>query len=181
MSQYRVLFVDDDPDVLRSLGDYFERLGHEVHRAASGDEGIRIWHQVQPDVTVLDLYMPGMNGMQVLEVLRQQRAVVIMLTGFGDIEAAVEAMKLGAENFLTKPIEMGHLAQAVEKAAEKIHLRRENVRLRQQLQPSLKKRLIRAAVLVILLGVALGIGALIGGGEQERPMAPIPVPIDSVP
>ena len=181
MTAYRVLFIDDDPGVLRALGDYFERLGHDVLRAESGKAGIGVWEREQPDVTVLDLFMPEMNGIEVLKVLRQKRAVVIMLTGYGEIDSAVEAMRLGAENFLTKPIEMPHLVQAVEKAAEKSLLRRENVRLRAQLKPNLKKRLLRGGALVLLIGGAVAIGALIGAGEDERPMAPIPIPIDTIP
>lgn len=181
MATYRILFIDDDPQVLSSLGGYFERLGHEVHSAADGKEGIEVWNRVQPDVTVLDLHMPGMDGMQVLEALRRKNAMVIMLTGYGEIENAVEAMRLGAENFLTKPIEMAHLVQAVEKAAEKSGLRREVVELRERLRPSLKRQMVRYAVLVVLVAAAVAIGTFIGREETERPMAPIPVPIDTVP
>ena len=136
MASHKVLFIDDDPDVLRTLGDYFEKAGHQVHRAASGKEGIALWEQVKPDVTILDLYMPEMNGIEVLGILRKRRAVVIMLTAYGDIDSAVEAMRLGAENFLSKPIEMSHLMQAVEKAAEKAALREEVVELRARLSPA---------------------------------------------
>ncbi|MFQ6045866.1 MAG: response regulator [Gemmatimonadales bacterium] len=181
MSVYRVLFVDDDPQVLSSLGGYFERLGHEVYRAADGREGVEVWNRVEPDVTVLDLHMPGMDGMQVLEILRKENAMVIVLTGYGEIENAVEAMRLGAENFLTKPVEMSHLVQAVEKAAEKSGLRREVVELRERLRPSVKRRIMRFAVFAVLLAAAIAIGTFIGGGEAERPMAPIPVPIDTAP
>jgi DNA-binding NtrC family response regulator len=181
LGTYRVLFIDDDPGVLRSLGDYFKALGHEVYRAESGKDGIKIWEQAGPDVTVLDLYMPEMDGLEVLRILRQQRAAVIMLTAYGEIDTAVEAMKLGAENFLTKPIEMDHLVQAVEKAAEKNQLRVENVRLRARLKPSIRKRVLRTAALVLLVSGAVVIGALIGGGEVDRPLAPIPVPIDTTP
>lgn len=100
---YRVLFIDDDAAVLRSLGDYFQRLGHEVHRAPSGQEGIAVFDRVNPDVTILDLFMPEMNGIEVLEALRRKGATVVMLTAYGEVESAVEAMRLGAENFLIKP------------------------------------------------------------------------------
>jgi DNA-binding NtrC family response regulator len=178
---YRILFIDDDPQVLSSLGAYFERLGHEVYRAASGKEGISLWDRVQPDVTVVDLHMPGMDGIEVLEILKKKRAMVIMLTGYGEIENAVKAMKLGAENFLTKPVEMSHLVQAVEKAAEKNVLHREVVELRERLRPSFRRQVLRVVVFAVLLAAAIAIGTFIGGGEEEaRPMAPIPVPIDTM-
>ena len=181
MTVYRILFIDDDAQVLSSLGGYFERLGHEVYRAASGKEGISVWDRVEPDVTVVDLHMPGMDGIEVLETLKKRRAMVIMLTGHGEIENAVKAMQLGAENFLTKPVEMPHLVQVVEKAAEKNVLRREVVELRERLRPNLKRQLLRVVVFAVLLAAALVIGSFIGGGEAELPMAPIPVPIDTAP
>jgi len=177
-----VLFIDDDPDVLRTLGDYFERLGHVVHRASSGKEGIDLWKRVQPDVTVLDLYMPEMNGLEVLEQLRHRQAMVIMLTAYGDVESAVEAMRLGAENFLTKPIDMSHLVQVVKKAGEKGSLHREVVELRERLTPNIRRRLFRVALLLILIVVSVALGRWIGdAGEDARPREPIPVPIDSSP
>ena len=183
MASYKVLFIDDDPDVLRSLGAYFEQLGHQVYRASSGKEGVAAWEREQPDVTVLDLYMPEMNGLKVLEKLRSKRAMVIMLTAHGEIESAVQAMNLGAENFLTKPIDMPHLAQAVEKAVEKQALRRENVELRSQLRPSVRRRLVIAGVFLMLVMASLGLGSLIGGGGSAdvRPSRPIPVPLDTIP
>lgn len=178
MKKLRLLFIDDEPSVLNALGSYFEKLGHEVHRAESGKEGIGLFEQVQPHVTVLDLMMPGMSGMEVLEVLRRQNAVVLMLTGHGEIESAVQAMSLGAESFLQKPVDMPHLVAAVEKAAEKADLRSENRELRAKLAPSVKRTLARLAVLAVLVGAALGIGALIGSERVERPTAPIPIPLD---
>jgi DNA-binding NtrC family response regulator len=121
-----ILLIDDEPDVLRSLGRFFEREGWEVHRAMTGEEGVRLYEAVHPDLVLLDLYLPGMSGIDALEVLVPRDATVVMLTGHGDIETAVEAMKLGAENFLTKPVELGHLAAAAAKAMEKTELRRAN-------------------------------------------------------
>ncbi|UCF42045.1 MAG: response regulator [Gemmatimonadota bacterium] len=182
MAPRSVLFIDDDPDVLRTLGDYFERLGHVVHRASSGKEGIDLWKRVQPDVTVLDLYMPEMNGLEVLEQLRHRQAMVIMLTAYGDVESAVEAMRLGAENFLTKPIDMSHLVQVVKKAGEKSSLHREVVELRERLTPNIRRRLFRVALLLILIVISVALGRWIGdAGEDARPREPIPVPIDSSP
>ena len=176
-----ILLVDDEASVLRVLASFFEPRGFEVHRASSGVEGIGLWERYQPDVTVLDLHMPGMDGMEVLNVLTKRGATVIILTGYGEVELAVQAMKLGAENFLTKPVDLAHLAAAVEKAAEKAALRRENVALKARLTPGLRRRVARAALLVGLIGASAGIGKAIGGGAElhERPRSPIPVPVDS--
>jgi DNA-binding NtrC family response regulator len=177
VASYRILFVDDDPSVLTSLGSYFERLGHQVDRAASGKEGLELFERQRPDVVVLDLFMPGMSGMEVLETLSRRQAMVIMLTGYGELENAIQAMRLGAENFLTKPVDMAHLVAAVEKAAEKGALRRENVELRARLTPSLKRRLLRYGALVAFILVSLALGRWIGGNGAVRPTRPIPVPL----
>ncbi len=179
MARYRILFVDDEPAILKSLGEYFEKLGHEVHRAENGKAGIATYERVRPDVTVLDLKLPDISGMDVLQTIRRRNATVLMLTGYGEIETAVEAMRLGAENFLTKPVDLKHLAAAVEKAAEKSALRTENVELRRQLAPNLKRTMIRWGSVLALLAASALIGSLIGKAGQDRPERPIPVPFDS--
>ena len=125
-----LLLIEDDPDVLRAVGDYFERIGYEVSRAASGDAGLAAYERLRPDVVILDLHLPDMGGLEVLERLRLSGAAVILLTGQGDIETAVRAMQLGAENFLTKPVDMNHLAAATARVGEKVRLSRQNALLR---------------------------------------------------
>ena len=124
-----LLLIDDDAAVLRAVGDYFERLGYEVWREGTGDQGIETFQRVRPDVVVLDLHLPDASGLVVLERLRREGGSVILLTGQGDIETAVKAMQLGAENFLTKPMDMVHLAAAIARVAEKVRLSRQNARL----------------------------------------------------
>ncbi|HLB36974.1 MAG TPA: response regulator [Gemmatimonadales bacterium] len=178
MTTYKILFVDDDAQVLKSLGDYFTKLGHEVFRAASGRDGLKAYDAHHPDVVVLDLFMPGMSGMEVLERLARREAMVIMLTGYGELENAIQAMRLGAENFLTKPVEMAHLLAAVEKAAEKAALRVENVELKERLSPGVRRRLLRYGALTLLIAASLWLGRWIGGDDEARPERPIPVPLN---
>ncbi len=130
-----VLLIDDDVEVLRSIGNYFERLGHEVTRELSGEAGLATFDRVRPEVVILDLRLPGMDGMEVLEHLRQRGAAVILLTGDSDVGTAVRAMQLGAENFLTKPVDMAHLAAAAARVADKVRLRRVNQTLLVQSTP----------------------------------------------
>ncbi|HWP37618.1 MAG TPA: response regulator [Gemmatimonadales bacterium] len=178
MPAYRVLLIDDDQSVVQALGNFFRQSGYEVYQALNGKEGIALWDQTRPDVTVLDLHMPGMSGLEVLEVLKHRGAMVIMLTGYGEVEHAVQAMKLGAENFLTKPVDMGHLVAAVDKAAEKARLRQENVELKARLTPGMRRRLVRLGAFGVLIVLSVLIGRWIGGAEAERPTRPIPVPFD---
>jgi two-component system, NtrC family, response regulator AtoC len=123
-----ILLVDDDVEVLAVLGKFFGREGWQVSRATDAQTCADIYERDKPDVVVLDLDLPGLSGLKLLEVLRARDAdaTIIMLTGHGDIETAVEAMQLGAENFLTKPVELQHMKAAAERAYEKVELRRRN-------------------------------------------------------
>ncbi len=125
-----VLLIDDDADVLRAIGDYFDRLGYEVSRAGTGEAGCESFERTRPDVVILDLHLPDASGLEVLERLRGRGGSVILLTGQGDIETAVRAMQLGAEHFLTKPVDLNHLAAAATRVVEKVRLARENELLR---------------------------------------------------
>ena len=125
-----ILLIDDDADVLRAVGDYFDKIGFEVGRADAAEAGFEAFDRMRPDVVILDLHLPDIGGLEVLERLRSLGGSVILLTGQGDIETAVRAMQLGAEHFLTKPVDMGHLAAATARVCDKIHLARENALLR---------------------------------------------------
>ncbi|HEU5218829.1 MAG TPA: sigma-54 dependent transcriptional regulator [Gemmatimonadales bacterium] len=121
-----VLLIDDDADVLRTVGTYFERVGWEVARELDGEAGLAAYDRLRPEVVILDLHLPGLDGMAVLERLRERNAAVILLTGQGDVPTAVKAMQLGAENFLTKPVDMDHLTAAATRVSDKVRLRRLN-------------------------------------------------------
>jgi DNA-binding NtrC family response regulator len=130
-----VLLIDDDVEILRSIGNYFEHIGYEVARELSGEAGLSAFERLRPEVVILDLHLPGMDGLEVLERLRERGAAVILLTGQSDIPTAVKAMQLGAENFLSKPVDMAHLAAAAARAGDKVRLRRVNELLQTQLAP----------------------------------------------
>jgi DNA-binding NtrC family response regulator len=121
-----ILIIDDDPGVLTVLGKFFGRKGWEVFSAGSGEDGVRTYEAHRPDVALLDLDLPGLSGRDILDILVARGAAVVMLTGHAEVEVAVDAMQSGAETFLTKPVNFAHLEAAVERAAEKVELRRTN-------------------------------------------------------
>ena len=121
-----VLIIDDEPAITSALAQYFERTGHEVHRAHSGEEGIGAVRRTHPDLVLLDLRLPDLNGFEVLDRIREHNSVVIMITGHGDLPDAVRAMQAGAESFLTKPVELAHLGAVATRALEKARLRQMN-------------------------------------------------------
>ena len=119
----KILIVDDEPDIRSALGRYFERSGHDVLFGATGEEGVALVQSERPAVVLLDLFLPDISGFDVLERTQEQRPVIIMITGHGDIPAAVHAIQAGAEGFLTKPVELAHLGAVVDRALEKAQLR----------------------------------------------------------
>jgi two-component system response regulator AtoC len=121
-----VLLIDDDVDVLRSIGKHLEQQGYEVTRELNGDAGLATCERLRPDVVILNLQLPGMNGMEVLEQLREQDTLVVLMTDTGDVPAAVQAIVAGAECLLTKPVALEHLAATVARTADKSRLRRVN-------------------------------------------------------
>src|SRR4051794_21465528 len=129
-----VLLVDDEPSIVRMLARFFERQEWEVYQALSGEDGVRTYEAQRPDLVVLDLNLPGLSGLNTLEVLVARGATVVMLTGAAEVSTAVEAMQLGAETFLAKPVDFAHLQSAAERAVEKVELRRANQLLSERIE-----------------------------------------------
>ena len=122
-----VLIVDDERPVTDAFASFFERHGnHSVSRAYTGAEAIAAYEASRPDLVLLDLRLPDMTGFEVYARIREHSPVVIMISGHGDVPLAVQALQSGAENFLTKPVELAHLAVAAERAFEKVRLRQLN-------------------------------------------------------
>jgi DNA-binding NtrC family response regulator len=121
-----VLLIDDDVDVLRAIGAVFEKAGYEVARELDAEAGLAAYDRLRPEVVLLDLHLPGMDGLEALGRFKERNAAVILLTGHGEVESAVKAMLLGAENFLVKPADREHLLAAVARVADKVRLRRLN-------------------------------------------------------
>jgi two-component system response regulator TtrR len=128
-----ILLIDNDADVLRAVGDYFEGIGYEVGRAGAAEAGFEAFDRMRPDVVILDLHLPDLGGLEVLERLRSQGGSVILLTGQGDLETAVRAMQLGAEHFVAKPVDLNHLAAVTACVCAKVRLMRQNALLREAL------------------------------------------------
>src|SRR5882757_9232471 len=131
----RLLIAEDEANLRLVLQKELQRLGYRVHAAPDGEAALRKLEESNVDVMLCDINMPRMDGMELLRRLheRPNPPEVIMLTGQGTIETAVEAMKNGAYDYLTKPYSINELDVRVRQAAEKRNLRVDNVRLRAQL------------------------------------------------
>jgi DNA-binding NtrC family response regulator len=139
-----VLIVDDDDDFRPLLLQRLSRSGFSVEAAANASQALEIAQRRQFDVAVFDMQMPGMSGLELLEKYKGlfPEGEVILLTGQGTIETAVQAMQLGAFNYLLKPFVMSELEAQIKKAAERRLLRKENEQLRNLLSRSHKGKAI---------------------------------------
>ncbi|MEM7452878.1 MAG: sigma-54 dependent transcriptional regulator [Planctomycetota bacterium] len=128
-----LLIVDDETDFRESACRYLKRMGFRVEEAEDGEEALNITENKLFDVVLLDIHMPGMSGVSVLSYLmkRETPPKVIMLTGGGTIENAVESLKLGAYDFLTKPAKMEDIARLVKRACVTHGLEKENQQLKE--------------------------------------------------
>ena len=135
----QLLIVDDDEDIRRTLGDRLRADGYDVKTAANGAEGLRQIRCDAPEVVLLDMQMPEMDGLDVLRQLRtmEMSSTVIVITAYGSIESAVAAMREGAFDFVAKPFEMEHMHLAVEKAMQHERLRRDVRYLRETSEESI--------------------------------------------
>ena len=131
----RVLVVDDEPSARSALQQLLQLEGYEVEAAADGRAALLKLSTFEPDVVLTDLKMPGMDGLALVEQGRVEapHCAFLVMTAFGSVDSAVSAMRLGAENYLTKPLDMGAVTVQVERAIEHARLRRDAVRLREQL------------------------------------------------
>ena len=130
----RVLVVDDEAPSRTGLQALLGKQGYRVEAAATGAEALEKARSFQPAVVIADLVMPGMDGLALLRSLQEEMpfAMTILLTGKGSIETAVQAMKAGAYDYLTKPVDVGHLTFLLEKALERARIGREVALLRRQ-------------------------------------------------
>lgn len=123
----RVLVIDDEQDIRDGSERILSRMGCRVFKADCGEEGLDILSRESMDIVLLDLKMPGMDGMEVLEHIqsRHKQVLVIVITGFATVETAIEAMKQGAYDFIPKPFEPDQLRMVANRARDKIRLTRE--------------------------------------------------------
>ncbi|HBI43769.1 MAG TPA: sigma-54-dependent Fis family transcriptional regulator, partial [Planctomycetales bacterium] len=131
----KVLVIDDEAFHAETVAESLERVGYECTVATSGTAGARLIAQDEFDVILTDLKMADLDGLAILRIAREEapEAEVVMITGHGDVKTAVEAIKQGAANYLTKPVDVAELRAIVDKAAERLRLSRANRDLRRQL------------------------------------------------
>ncbi|MBU1570154.1 MAG: response regulator, partial [Proteobacteria bacterium] len=135
--EIKILIVDDEPDMRQLLKRSLEPdLECRVETASSGEMALRFLEENNVDMVLADIKMPGMDGLELLELIKRDHPdlTVVMMTAFGRIETAVEAMKRGAYDFITKPFDHDALILRLSKAVERSRLLKENRRLLKESQ-----------------------------------------------
>jgi len=122
----RLLVLEDDKNTRDKLARIFQKEGYEVFTGGDGGEGIKIFSEEKIDILLVDIKMPKKNGLEVLHEVKNisKDCEVIMLTGYGDEETAIQAMRDGAINYVRKPIDLNQLILATQKAVDKLQLQR---------------------------------------------------------
>ncbi len=123
----KLLLIDDEPDILRVLSMSLRADGYEVFTAENGAAGLEAFEKENPDIVITDIKMPGMDGIEVLGKIkaREPDAEVIIITGHGDIDNAIEALKFGASDYINKPIRDEALSIALQRARDKLEIRQQ--------------------------------------------------------
>jgi len=121
----KVLFIDDEEGIRKIFSILLRKEGYQVFTAKSGEEGLKIFEQEMPPIVITDIKMPGMDGIEVLKRVKEinPEAEVIIITGYGNMNSAIEALKLDASDFLPKPVKDEALLVALKRAQEKLELR----------------------------------------------------------
>ncbi len=136
MAGEHILIVDDEPSIRATLRGVLEDEGYRVAVVGSGGDALRLVADEAPDLTILDVWMEGMDGLETLAEIRRLRpdALVVMVSGHGTIETAVKATRLGAYDFVEKPLSLEKTLLTVARALEHARLERENASLRETLE-----------------------------------------------
>ena len=132
----QILIVDDEEGIRTSLRGILEDEGHSVLEAESGERGLEILEAEAPDLLFLDIWLPGMDGLAVLDRVREDHPglPVVMISGHGNIETAVSAIKKGAYDFIEKPLSLEKVLITSAKALEFSRLRQENLALKTRIE-----------------------------------------------
>jgi two-component system NtrC family response regulator len=132
----KVLVVEDDTSLRELLQMELSRSGYKVTATSTGEEGLDAYREEIFNVVLQDIRMPGMDGIEALKLMRAESTIpeIIMFTGHGTIETAVECIKHGAYDYLTKPVKLDELELLIDKACEKNQLRLENINLKKEMK-----------------------------------------------
>ncbi|MBU4524809.1 MAG: response regulator [Desulfomicrobium sp.] len=124
MTQDKILVIDDEKATLKMFRLFLDVYGFDIMTAESGEEGLEVFDREKPDIVLTDIKMPGMDGIEVLQEIKKRSPAteVIVITGHGDMDLAIQALNLDAADFINKPIQRQSLEQGLARARERLKL-----------------------------------------------------------
>src|SRR4051794_19091917 len=133
-SKGRSLVVDDEVKARTALAELLREEGYQVETAADGFKALPKLEELEPDLVLTDIKMPGLDGIELMNKVRERdpETVVVLMTAFGAVETAVKAMRMGASDYLTKPVNMDELVVVLAREIDRKRLRAEASRLRER-------------------------------------------------
>ncbi len=173
-----IVLIDDEPAVRDTLGEHLEEEGHRVRTAGGGEAGLFLLEEEPADLVITDLKMPGISGLEVLRRVRERwpATEVVLITGYGTLDDAVEALRHGAYDFLLKPVRLAQLDLVVRHCDERIRYARDNRELRRVVE-ELRRLNERRETFIALANhelrtpttVAAGLVSLLAGRAGDLP------------
>ena len=128
----KILVIEDEGEVRKSYIDMFGFFGYDVQAVSNGHDGVKLLNEQDYDIVVTDLNMPGMDGLEVLKYVKKNKPhiEVIVITGYATLENAIKAMKVGAYDYFTKPVDIDHVRIILSKCVKQLRAKKENEELR---------------------------------------------------
>jgi len=130
MANKKILIVDDEPDMRLAIKNVLKIRGYDSIEAGDGKKAVELVEKENPDLVLLDIRLPGMDGVEALERIRKfnKKVPVVMITGYGHIQSAVDVMKLGAQEYLQKPFENAELIEVVRRFTEEKNIYKDEIK-----------------------------------------------------
>ena len=175
-----LLLVDDEEGIRKVLGITLADSGYTVHTAANGNEALEVWREHRPGIVLTDIKMPGMDGLELLQALKAEdpETEVIMITGHGDMDSAIESLRNDAADFITKPINDEVLEFSLRRVRERIRMRRQLQEYTQNLENLVREKSQRVVQLERQLAVGQvveALGSAVAGLSREMDHGDPPV------
>jgi two-component system response regulator AtoC len=125
----KILLIDDEPAILESLAIFLRKVNHTVYQATTAKQGMEQFEQQHPDIVILDIHLPDLNGLEILRRFQQHEwpAKVIMITAYQDMETTIQAMKDGAYDYIHKPLDIEEIENAIDQAFQVLEMERQLV------------------------------------------------------
>jgi len=138
-----ILLVDDEDDIREVVGMSLADIGYTVHSAKNGEDALRLFHRIGPPIVMTDIKMPGIDGIELLQILKRENpdTEVVMITGHGDMDLAVKSLKYEATDFITKPINVDALEIALKRVQDKITMKQQLKQYTENLEALVREKI----------------------------------------